>query len=108
MAFVECLKVSQDYRIEGPLWKTTLGACPGAWGRVTRRNLSVGCVMAMAAGKKPPASTSYLAQRRGGIKWGDVTNLMCASCNVLLLCRSVKTVLLYVTTNTTTTPYTAF
>ena len=108
MVFVECLEVSQDYRIEGPLWKKTLGACQGAWGRVTRRNLLVGCVMAMAAGKKLPTSTPYLAQRRGGIKWGDAMNLMYASCNVLLLCRSVKTVLLHVTTNTTTTPYTVF
>ena len=30
---------------------------------MTRQNL-VGCVMAMVAGKKPPASTLYLAQRR--------------------------------------------
>ena len=29
-----------------------------------RRNLLVGCVMVMAAGRKPPASTPYLAQRR--------------------------------------------
>ena len=28
--------------------------------------LVVGCVIAMVAGKKPPASTSYLAQRRDG------------------------------------------
>ena len=28
------------------------------------RNLLVGCVMAMASGKKPPASMPYLAQRR--------------------------------------------
>ena len=33
---------------------------------MTRRNLLVGCVMAMIAGKKPPASTPYLAQRRDG------------------------------------------
>ena len=31
---------------------------------MTRRNLLVGCVMAMVAGKKPPASTPYLAQKR--------------------------------------------
>ena len=31
---------------------------------MTRRNLLIGCVMAMVAGKKPPASTQYLAQRR--------------------------------------------
>ena len=29
---------------------------------MTRRNLLVGCVKAMVAGKKPPAFTSYLAQ----------------------------------------------
>ena len=29
-----------------------------------RRNLLVGFVMAMVAGRKPPASTPYLAQRR--------------------------------------------
>ena len=33
---------------------------------MTRRNLLVGCVMATVAGKKPPASTPYLAQRRDG------------------------------------------
>ena len=33
---------------------------------MTRRDLFVGCVMAMVAGKKPPASTLYLAQRRDG------------------------------------------
>ena len=31
-----------------------------------RRNSLVECVMAMVAGKKPPASTPYLAQRRDG------------------------------------------
>ena len=31
-----------------------------------RRNLLVGYVMAMVAGKKPPASKPYLAQRRDG------------------------------------------
>ena len=31
---------------------------------MTRRNLLVGCVMAMVAGKKSPASTLYPAQRR--------------------------------------------
>ena len=29
-----------------------------------RRNVSVGCAMAMVAGKKLPTSTPYLAQRR--------------------------------------------
>ena len=33
---------------------------------MTRRNLWVGCIMAMVAGKKPPASTPYLAQRPDG------------------------------------------
>ena len=33
---------------------------------MTRRNLSVGCVMAMVAGKKPHASTPYLARGRDG------------------------------------------
>ena len=33
---------------------------------MTRRNLWVGCAMAMVAGNKPPASTPYLAQRRDG------------------------------------------
>ena len=33
---------------------------------MTRRNLLMGCVMAMVAGRKPPASTPYLAQRRDG------------------------------------------
>ena len=33
---------------------------------MTRRNLLVGFVMATVAGKKPPASTPYLAQRRDG------------------------------------------
>ena len=33
---------------------------------MTRRNLLVACVIAMVAGKKPPASTPYLAQRRDG------------------------------------------
>ena len=38
----------------------------GAWGRTTRRNLLVGCVMAIISREKPPASTPYLAQRRDG------------------------------------------
>ena len=33
---------------------------------MTRRNLLVECVVAMVAGRKPPASTPYLAQRRDG------------------------------------------
>ena len=63
MAFVECLGFSQEDTMEGPLWRETLGR---SLGRMTRRNLLVGCAMAMVAGKKPPASTPYLAQRRDG------------------------------------------
>ena len=63
MVFVECLGVSQEDTEEGPLWRETLA---GAWDRMTRRNWLVGCVMSMIAGKKPPASTLYLAQRRDG------------------------------------------
>ena len=33
---------------------------------MTRLNLLVGYVLAMTAGKKPPASMPYLAQRRDG------------------------------------------
>ena len=33
---------------------------------MTRRNLLAECVIAMVAGKKPSASTSYLAQRWDG------------------------------------------
>ena len=35
---------------------------------MTRRNLLVGCVIAMVTVKKPPASTPYLAQRRDGAR----------------------------------------
>ena len=63
MAFVEYLGLSQDDTMEGPLWREPWA---GAWGRMTRRKLLVGCVMAMVAGKKPPASSTYLAQRRDG------------------------------------------
>ena len=59
MAFVECLWFSQEDTMEGPLWRETLGS-------MMRRNWLVGCVMAVVAGKKPPASTPYLAQRRDG------------------------------------------
>ena len=34
-----------------------------------RRNLLVGCAMAMVAGKRLPASTLYPAQRRDGAIW---------------------------------------
>ena len=33
---------------------------------MTRRDLLVECFIVMVAGKKPPASTPYLAQRRDG------------------------------------------
>ena len=33
---------------------------------MTGRNVSMGCVMAKVAGKKPPASKLYLAQRPDG------------------------------------------
>ena len=33
---------------------------------MTRRDLLVRCIKAMVAGKKPPVSTPYLTQRRGG------------------------------------------
>ena len=58
MAFVECLGFSQEDTMEGPLWRETLGRSLGSH---DARNLLVGCVMAMVAGKKPPASTPYLA-----------------------------------------------
>ena len=63
MAFVECRGVLQEDTMEAPC-----GGKPqaGAWGRVTRRNVFVGCVMAIVSGKKSPASTPYLAQRRDG------------------------------------------
>ena len=44
----------------------SLDCSAGAWGRMMRRNWLVGCVMTMVAGKKPSASTPYLAQRRDG------------------------------------------
>ena len=64
MAFVECLGFSQEDTMEGLLWREALGR--RAWGRMARRNLLVGCAMVMIAGKKPLASTPYLAQRRDG------------------------------------------
>ena len=59
MAFVEYLGFSQEDTMEGPLWRETLGR---SLGRITRRNLLVGCIMAMVADRKSPASTPYLAQ----------------------------------------------
>ena len=64
MAFVEFLGISQVDTMEAPCGGRPYYA--GAWGGMTRRNLSVGCIMAMASGKKPPASTPYIAQRRNG------------------------------------------
>ena len=63
MAFVKCLGVLLNTR-----WGASCGGRPlaGAWGCMTRRNLLVGCVMAMVTDKKPPVSTPYLAQRWDG------------------------------------------
>ena len=63
MAFVECLGVPQEDAMEGPLWMETSSRSLGSH---DARNLLMGCVMAMVADKKPPASTPYLAQRRDG------------------------------------------
>ena len=63
MVFVECLGVSQNDTMEGPLWRETLGRSLGSHDAA---ELVVGMCMAMVAGKKPPASTPYLAQRRDG------------------------------------------
>ena len=63
MAFVECLGVSQEDTMEGPLWRETLGRSLGSHDAT---ELVGGCVMAMVAGRKPPTSTPYLAQRRDG------------------------------------------
>ena len=65
MTFVECLGFSQEDTMEGPLWRETLGRSLGSHD-ATELDLLVGCVMAMVAGKKLPASTPYLAQRRDG------------------------------------------
>ena len=35
---------------------------------MTRGNMLVGCIMAIVASMKPPASTPYLAQRRDGAR----------------------------------------
>ena len=63
MVFVECPGVSQNDTVEGPLWRETLGRSLGSHDAA---ELVVGMCMAMVAGKKPPASTPYLAQRRDG------------------------------------------
>ena len=63
MTFVECLETSKKTR-----WRDPCGGTPyvGVWGHIMRRNVLVGCVMAMVAGKKPSAFAPYLAQRRDG------------------------------------------
>ena len=63
MSFVKCPGVSREDTMEGPLWRETL---TGAWGRMTRQNLLVGCVMVIFAGKKPSFSPLYRAQRQDG------------------------------------------
>ena len=49
-------------------WRAPFRGRPqtGAWDCIKRRNLLVGCVKAIVAGKKPPASTLYPAQRWDG------------------------------------------
>ena len=64
MTFVECLGFSQEDAMEGPLWRETLGRSLGS--HDATELVGLGCVMAMVVGKKPPASTPYLAQRRDG------------------------------------------
>ena len=63
MAFVERLGFSQEDAMGGPLWRETLGRSLGSHDATEH---VVGCVMAMVAGRKPPASTPYIAQRRDG------------------------------------------
>ena len=64
LAFVECLGVSQEDTIEGPLWRETLGRSLGS-------HDAAELVGGMCHGngyrcKKLPAFTPYLAQRRDG------------------------------------------
>ena len=63
MEFVECLGVSQEDTMEGPLWRETLRKSLGSHDAA---ELVGGSVMAMVAGKKAPASTPFLAQRQDG------------------------------------------
>ena len=63
MAFVECLGFSQEDTMEGPLWRETLGRSLGSHDAT---ELVGGMCHGNGAGKKPPASTPYLAQRRDG------------------------------------------
>ena len=62
MAFVECLGFSQEDTMEGPLWRETLGRSLGSHDATEL----VGGMCHCCAGRKPPASTPYLAQRRDG------------------------------------------
>ena len=55
--------VSQEDTMEGPLWRETLGRSLVSHDATEPVG---GCVMAMVAGKKPPASTPYLPRRRDG------------------------------------------
>ena len=48
--------------MEDPLWRENLGSL----GSHDARNLLVACAMATDAGKKPPASTLYIAQGGDG------------------------------------------
>ena len=64
MAFVECLGFSQEDTMEGPLWRETLGRSLGS--HDATELVGGMCHGAMVAGRKPPASTPYLAQRRYG------------------------------------------
>ena len=54
MSFVECLGISQEDTMEGPLWRETLVR---TLGRMMGRNVLMGRVTAEVAGRKAPAST---------------------------------------------------
>ena len=58
IAFDACLGILREATMEGSLWRETF-----AWDRMTMRNLLVEWIMAMVAGKKPPAFTLYHAHR---------------------------------------------
>ena len=59
MAFVECLGVSQEDTMEGPLWKETLGRSLGLHDAA---ELVGGMCHGNGCRPEPPASTSYPAQ----------------------------------------------
>ena len=63
MAFVECLGGSQEDTMEGPLWRETLGRSLGSHDAA---ELVGGMCHGNGAGKKPHASTPYLARGRDG------------------------------------------